>query len=184
MALALDALSIALAHAAWASALRICKLMTASLSGLPKYLSPVGGGSAGYVSLQKTAGALYAEIRARTAPAMLDSLPVSDAVEDMAPLAFLAVRKLGEQLPALRYLSAIEATVATQALDLRGGVETAGPAARLVYGAVRAQVPRLEDDREPASDVELARAALDGADFSVAAHKLTGRLPPRETALG
>lgn len=172
LALALDALSIALAHYAWSSALRICKLMTASLSGLPKYLSPVGGGSAGYVSLQKTAGALYAEIRSRTMPSMLDSLPVSDTVEDMAPLAFLAARKIEEQLPALRYLSAIEATVAAQALDLRSAADFAGTAARLVHDAVRARVPRLDTDREPSLDVEQARIALDTAEFDAATREL------------
>jgi histidine ammonia-lyase len=161
LALAMDALAIALAHTAWATALRICKLMTNQFSGLPKYLSPVGNGSAGYVSLQKTTAALYADIRSRTFPAMLDVLPVSDSVEDMSPLAFLAVRKLEEQLPALRYLGAIEAVAAAQAVDLRNVAERLAPATKHVHRAVRDKVPTLASDREPGLDVEAARTALD-----------------------
>jgi histidine ammonia-lyase len=161
LALAFDALAIALTHAAWGSALRVCKLMTGALSGLPKYLSPVGGASAGYVSLQKTAGSLFAEIRLRAAPAMLDSLPVSDTVEDMAPHAFLSVRKLEEQLPALRYLTAIEAVAAAQAVDLRKVASRLAPATHRVYAALREAVPALAEDREPSIDVESARRALD-----------------------
>jgi len=171
LALAMDALAIALAHAAWATAMRICKLMTHHFSGLAKYLSPVGNGSAGYVSLQKTTAGLYAEIRARTFPAMLDALPVSETVEDMSPLAFLAVRKLEEQLPALRYLNAIEAVAAAQAVDLRAVADRLAPATARVHAALRAKVPPLGDDREPGRDVEAARAALDDPSLVAALRK-------------
>jgi len=50
LTLALDAAAGALAHVAVSGALRVCKLLTARFSGLPAYLSPVGGGSASYVS--------------------------------------------------------------------------------------------------------------------------------------
>jgi len=50
LTLALDVAAGALAHVAVSGALRVCKLLTARFSGLPAYLSPVGGGSASYVS--------------------------------------------------------------------------------------------------------------------------------------
>jgi len=159
--LALDALSIALTHAAWATALRICKLMTASLSGLPRYLSPAGGASAGYVSLQKTAGSLYAEIRSRVAPTLTDALPVSDTVEDMASHTTLAAMRLGEQVETFRWLSAIEATAAAQAVDLQQDRTALGAAPAVLHAAIRRRVPTLETDREPGRDVEATRAVLD-----------------------
>jgi histidine ammonia-lyase len=161
LTLALDTLAAALAHAATASALRICKLMTARFSGLPAYLSPVGGGSAGYVSLQKTAGDLLAEVRGQAIAPGMDVLAVSDAVEDLAPLTLHAVRRLERQAAPLRYLLAIEALAAAQAVDLRG-LAPLGAGTAALHAAIRAHVPPLEADREPAPDVEAVAALLDG----------------------
>ncbi len=152
IALAFDALAIVGAHLATASAHRTTKLMSPHLSGLPKYLSPVGGAAAGFNSLQKTAAALHAEIRLKAAPASLDALPVSDGVEDHAPHTPLTIRKLEEQLLPLRLLFAIEALVAAQAVDLRGRPRLA-PVTRLLYDAIRAEVPMLVEDRETGPDV-------------------------------
>jgi histidine ammonia-lyase len=71
LALALDTLAIAHVHLATASAQRIVKLMAPHLSGLPKYLSPVGGASAGFMPMQKTVAALLGEIRLHGQPASL-----------------------------------------------------------------------------------------------------------------
>jgi histidine ammonia-lyase len=162
LTLALEALAIALTHLASGSALRTAKLMTGSLSGLPKYLSPVGGGSAGYVSLQKTAGGLYADLRRHATPTLLDAFAVSDTVEDMAAFALLSARKLQDQLEPLAWLSAIEATVAAQAVDLRGVADRLAPATASLHGAIRDAVPTLREDRPPGADVTAARAVLDG----------------------
>ncbi len=56
LALSLDAMAIAVAQIATGSVHRMIKLMAPHLSELPKYLSPVGGASAGYVPTQKLAG--------------------------------------------------------------------------------------------------------------------------------
>lgn len=163
LTLALDAAAAAMAHLATASALRICKLMTARFSGLPAYLSPVGGGSAGYVSLQKAAADLLAEIRAQAVPGGMDVLAVSDMVEDMAPLTAQAVRRLQRQEEPLRYLIAIEALAAAQAVDLRG-VSPLGAGTAPLHAAIRARVPMLREDREPAADVEAVAALIAGWD--------------------
>ena len=42
---------------------RMQRLMDERVSDLPKYLSPVGGKSAGFVSTQKTAASVLAEIK-------------------------------------------------------------------------------------------------------------------------
>ena len=151
MALAFDTLAISLSHLATASAYRLFKLMNPALSGLPKYLSPVGGASAGYVPMQKTIAALQAEIRLSTTPASLDALAVSDTVEDHAPQTLLTIRKLANQLVPFRLLIAIEALVAAQAVDLRDGLRL-GPITARLHQTIRNLVPRLETDREPGED--------------------------------
>lgn len=162
MALALDTLSIADLHIAAASAQRIVKLMTPQLSDLPKYLSPVGGASAGMVPMQKTAAALLGEIRLYAQPASLDVMAVSDMVEDVAPQTPLAARKLASQLEALRLLIGIEAVVAAQAIDLRRPAAM-GWAAGRIHRAVRSAVATLESDRAIGVDVAAALAQLETA---------------------
>lgn len=153
IALSFDTLAIAAVPLATGSAYRATKLMNADLSGLPKYLSPVGGASNGLNSLQKTAAAIHAEIRLKATPASLDSLPVSEGVEDHAPQTPLAVAKFGEQVRLLRMLAAIEALVAAQAVDLRGRLRL-GRVTGMLFEAIRERVPMLTDDREPGWDAD------------------------------
>lgn len=159
IALAFDTLAIVNTHLATASAYRIIKMMNAQLSGLPKYLSPAGGASTGFNSLQKTVSYLHGEIRLKATPASLDALPVSEGVEDHAPQTPLTIRKLEEQLLPLGMLVAIEALVAAQAVDLRQ-VARLAPVTRLLYDAVRAEVPAMVEDRETGPDVDKVIAAM------------------------
>jgi histidine ammonia-lyase len=153
LALAFDTLALALAQFAHASMARLTKLVSAAHSGLPRYLSPVGGASAGLVPVLKPAGALLAEIRLKASPACLDALAISDFVEDHAPHAPLAVRKLDEQLQLLARLVAIEALIAAQATDLRRP-ERLGAGTRLMHDFVREIAPFLESDREMGGEAE------------------------------
>ena len=93
LALAFETLGLAIAQAAHASAARFIQLTGSGRNGLPRYLSPVGGASAGFVPLQKSVTALLAGIRHKANPVMLDFLPVSEGVEDLATQTPLAVAK-------------------------------------------------------------------------------------------
>ena len=159
IALAFDSMAIAVAHLASASVQRVIKLQTPHLSALPRYLSPVGGASVGFKALQKTAAALFAEIKLKAIPASLDAVVVSDTVEDHATQAMLCVRKLGEQLQLFRYLLAIEALVAAQAVDLRQTAKL-GVGTQLVFDAVRSVVAPLQQDRPLGPDAEAVHDAL------------------------
>lgn len=161
--LALDGAAQALAHAAQAAGLRIAKLMTARFSGLPAYLSPVGGRSAGYVSTQKTTADLLGEVRANAIPSGMEVLAVSDAVEDMAPMTPHALRRLERLAVPYRWLVAIEALAAAQAVDLRG-IAPLGAGTAPLHAAIRARVPPLAEDREPALDITAVAEMLDGWD--------------------
>jgi histidine ammonia-lyase len=155
MALALvgDALAIALSSVAAMAVGRIVKLMQADLTQLPRFLSPVGGASAGFVSLQKTAVALYGEIRRHANPACLDQFAVSETVEDHSAQAPLVYAKLADQVAALERLVALEMLVAAQAVDLRKPGRL-GAASAPLHAAIREVVPKLEADRECGADVE------------------------------
>jgi histidine ammonia-lyase len=161
LAHAYDALAIAVAQLATASVHRMIKLMTPTLSELPKYLSPVGGPSNGYVTTQKLASSLQAEIKLYATPVSTDAIPVSDAVEDVAPQTFLAIRKLDEQMKVYRLLVALEAVVAAQAADLREGLRF-GPAGAALHARIRGAVPKLVEDREAGYDVMAAHDVLFG----------------------
>jgi histidine ammonia-lyase len=164
LALALDTLAIAHVHLATASAQRIIKLMNPHLSGLPKFLSPVGGASAGLLPLQKTVASLLAEIRLHAQPASLDAIAVSEMVEDVAPQTPLTARKLATQIELLQWLIAIEALVAAQAVDLRKP-KSLGRVAKLLHSAIRATVAPLHDDRATGPDVAAVRQAINAAEL-------------------
>jgi histidine ammonia-lyase len=162
IALAFDTLAIAMTHLATGSANRSIKLMTGRLSGLPNYLSPVGGASAGFVPMQKAISALQAEVRLKAAPASLDGLAVSDTVEDLAPQSALTVRKLDEQNEVTRWLISIEAMLAAQACDLRAadGTRKLGPVGTAFKAITRSVIPALDIDRETGPDAEALHDAL------------------------
>ena len=164
LALALDTLAIAHVHLATASAQRILKLMNPQLSGLPKYLSPAGGASAGLLPLQKTVASLLAEIRLHAQPASLDAIAVSEMVEDVAPQTPLAARKLAIQIELLQWLIAIEALVAAQAVDLRKP-KSLGRVATLLHDAIRSAVSPLNEDRATGPDVATVRQAISAAEL-------------------
>ena len=153
LALAGDALAMALSTVAAMAVGRIVKLMQTDLAQLPRFLSPVGGASAGLVSMQKTAVALYGEIRRHANPACLDQFAVSETVEDHSAQSPLVYAKLADQVAALERLVALEMLVAAQAVDLRKPARL-GAAAAALHAAIRGIVPPLEADRESGADVE------------------------------
>jgi histidine ammonia-lyase len=165
LSLAFENLGLALAQAASASAARFIQLTGSSRSGLPRYLSPVGGRSAGFVPMQKTVTALMASIRHKANPVTLDFLAVSEGVEDHATQAVMTVRKLSEMLPLWRLLVACEMVAAAQAVDLREG-HVCGSGTRLAYDMIRRVVPMLHEDRPLGDDVSLLAGHLESAQAS------------------
>jgi histidine ammonia-lyase len=109
----------------------------------------------GFATVQKTLTALYNEIRHAANPASLDFLPVSDAVEDHAPMTPHAIAKSVVIADNLCYLAAIELLAAAQAVDLRGLDPAAlGRGANTAYDAVRKAVATLDEDRPIGPDIE------------------------------
>jgi histidine ammonia-lyase len=161
LALAIDALAIALAHVTLAAVERAIKFMSPAFTDLPLQLTRHGPAQSGFATSQKTLTALASEIRLRANPASVDFLPVSERVEDHATMALGGVEKLAEAIERARYVAAIEWVIAAQAVDLRDfGEEGMGHGARAMQRALRAHVTVLDDDRPLGPDFESACALL------------------------
>jgi histidine ammonia-lyase len=158
LSLAFESLGLAIAQAAAASAARFIQLTGAARNRLPKYLSPVGGASAGFVPLQKSVAAIMAAIRHKANPVMLDFLPVSEGVEDHAAQTPLVVAKCADMIALWRRLIAFELMAAAQAVDVAEVALALGTSR--VQSAVRATVAALAEDRPLGGDAEALYAEL------------------------
>lgn len=166
LALAFDALGLALAQSALLSVERSQRLYSPAFSDLPLQLTRRGPEHSGFATIQKTLTALYNEVRHQANPASLDCLPVSEAVEDHAPMTANVVVKTAAMVPNLRYLAAIELLTAAQAIDLRGtDPTTLGAGVRVAYTVVRNRVPVLDEDRPLGPDAEAVAALIAAGDI-------------------
>ena len=154
LALAFDTLALAFTQVAAVSAERMRRLLNPSVSGLPANLSPYGPERSGFAPLAKTAQALVAEIRFRSAPVSTDPHDGADGVEDDSTNAALGARRLTTMLTRLTQLLAVEAVAAAQAVDL-AAPDVLGRGPELLHRAIRSVVPGLDDDRPCGADVDL-----------------------------
>ncbi|WP_413729197.1 HAL/PAL/TAL family ammonia-lyase [Sodalis sp. RH22] len=159
LALAFEALGLALARQASCAAERMMKLMSEGASGLPRFLTPHRG-QTGFATLQKTISALTGDIVHQANPLSAITIPVADRVEDYASQAMAVISKTARLVESLRYLVAIELMVAAQAVDLRQDPQARlGQGSAAVYARVRGRVAVLVQDRSTARDIEnLAKA--------------------------
>ena len=166
VAQALDLLAMTLTTLQAIAERRVERLVNPDLSqGLPAFLTRDPGLSSGFMMVQITAASLVAESRAIAMPASIGSIPTDANQEDFVPMGMAAAWK------AQRILSNAQRVVAAELLCAAQGLEFLRPLApgkgvaglherirRLVPG-----VPRLEEDRPPAPDLErLARAVARG----------------------
>ncbi|WP_430245260.1 HAL/PAL/TAL family ammonia-lyase [Neorhizobium sp. DAR64861/K0K2] len=158
--LAWERLGQAMAHCAAGTAYRTMKIMSAGMSDLPRFLTPLGQSRTGFATVQKTVSALEAEIRHLAAPISLTPIPVADGVEDQASLAPSVIAKTGSIVERLRYLVAIELIASAQAVELRGVADELGTRTRQAYQAVRERVAPLEEDRAQGPDFEQIAALI------------------------
>ena len=157
LALAFDALALALTQVTLMAVERAIKFMSPAFTELPLQLTRHGPAHSGFATSQKTLTALANEVRQRANPGSVDFLPVSERVEDHAPMALACIEKLAESIERARYVAAIEAVIAAQAIDLRGTpVASLGRGAAALYLRLRAEVEVLDADRPLGPDFERA----------------------------
>jgi histidine ammonia-lyase len=159
LALAADAVALALAQVANLAAARVARLLSTPLTDLPRNLAPPDSTGAGMAPLLKASDALAGEIAHGAAPVSLDVRAGSDAVEDASTGAPLAAGRLSGLLDRLRLLAGVELVVAAQAVDL-AGVERLGRGTGAAYAVVRELAEPVRGDRPLGPDVERVAAAL------------------------
>ncbi len=154
-ALALEMLSLALAHLSKMSTYRTLNLASPSFTGLSRFLSPNEGEVQAYQTIQKNFTAHDAAIRHLANPSTLDFAPVAGGIEDHANNTVQIVQRIAKILEHLNVIFAIELLHAAQAVDLRDDVAL-GLKTRKLYRALRSFVPFLEKDRPLTFDIAKA----------------------------
>jgi histidine ammonia-lyase len=145
LAIAFDALRVALAHVGQLSERRMAHLWDAFFRGLAQGApqGPLYG-----LQLRYPAAALYAELRQLAAPATLDVPPQDLGVEDHGTGAPLSVRMADNALGLLEDILACELLLATDVLGQGGATPVlgsgTGAAIRMVREAIAQAEPRPE----------------------------------------
>jgi histidine ammonia-lyase len=162
VAIAADLVAIAVTHFATISERRTDRLLDSTVSGLPPFLTEHSGLHSGLMMAQVTAAALASELKSLAHPASVDTIPTSAGKEDHVSMSMGAALKAARAVEMAREVVAIELLCASQGLDLLRPL-TSSPALERVRAVIRAEVPRLADDRPPAPDiVRLAARIADG----------------------
>jgi histidine ammonia-lyase len=130
-------------------------LVDPALSGLPAFLTPRPGLNSGFMIPQVTAAALVSENKQRATPASVDSIPTSANQEDHVSMAAHGARRLLPMAENAVAVIAIELLAAAQGCDFHAPL-TSSPALEAVRGALRAEVPSLDEDRHFYPDIQAA----------------------------
>ena len=134
LAASLDAVRVAVLHAAEVGAARLHRMLDPRVSGRASQLSPEPGRQAGLVALHKRVVGLVHEARRGAAPASLGAMETSQGQEDVQSFALEAARAASDALDVLRDVTACELLALHQARLLDGPLEGA------TYGSERLQM--------------------------------------------
>jgi len=159
LGLVLDHLAIAITELASIAERRIERLTNPVYGELPPFLSPQPGLNSGFMLAQVTAAALASENKVLSHPASVDSIPTSGNQEDHVSMGMGSALKLKQILSNAEHILAIELLCGAQGVDFHRPLQ-AGAGSRRTLRLIRQQVPRLEQDRTLAPDIELVRAIV------------------------
>jgi histidine ammonia-lyase len=124
VALAADALAVAIAEIGNISERRCALLVDPTFSALPAFLATDPGLESGYMIAQVTAAALASENKLLAHPASVDSIPTSAGQEDHVSMATHAARRLDDMLRNAANVVAIELLSAARGIAFRRPLRT------------------------------------------------------------
>jgi histidine ammonia-lyase len=153
VALAADALAVAIAEIGAITERRIAMLVDTVVSRLPPFLTPDPGLNSGFMIVHVTAAALASENKSLAHPASVDSLPTSANQEDHVSMATFAARRLTPMLSNTAHIVAIELLAAAQGIEFLRPL-TSAPALEGVMRLVRSVSPAMMQDRSLARDMQ------------------------------
>lgn len=155
VAFAADMIAMAICEIGSLAERRLAMLIDPALSCLPAFLTPKPGLNSGFMIPQVTAAALVSENKQRAFPASVDSIPTSANQEDHVSMAAHGARRLLAMAETANAVIAIELLAAAQACDFLAPLTSSAPL-EAVRKRLRAEVPRLEDDRYFHPDIQKA----------------------------
>lgn len=165
VALAADAMALAIAEVGAIAERRIAMLIDAGVSRLPPFLAQDAGLNSGFMIAHVTAASLASENKSLAHPASVDSLPTSANQEDHVSMATFAARRLQPMIANTAHILGIELLAAAQGIDflrpLRSSV-----ALEQAHALLRAQCPSVDVDRHLAPDIERATALVTDGSLS------------------
>lgn len=164
VALAMDALAIAMAEVAAMAERRLDRLVNPLVSGLPPFLAGTGGLHSGLMIAQYAAASLVAENRRLAAPASLDGGITSGLQEDHLSHATPASLKALAVLDNAAHVLGTEWIAAAHASDHYPGMERGGAGTASLHARMRGLLPPYADDRPLGRDLDLIAAVLRGQD--------------------
>ena len=166
LAYAFDYAAIGLTDLGGIAERRIDRLLNPDINeGLPAFLSPDPGLSSGFMIAQIVAAALINECQVLSHPSSTGSIPTDGGKEDHVSMGMTGALKLRQIVEHLERIVGIELMCAAQGLEFRRPLQS-GREVEGVYRAVRAVVPRLEQDRTLAPDIEAMAAAVRAGAFN------------------
>jgi len=159
VALAADALAVAIAEIANLSERRIALLTDPHFSQLPAFLVNNPGINSGFMIAHVTAAALVSENKTLAHPASVDSIPTSANQEDHVSMATFAARRLLWIAENATVVIGIELLAACQGIDLRRPLRTS-PKLEKIYQLIREQIPYYDKDRYFAPDIAAIKTII------------------------
>jgi histidine ammonia-lyase len=157
---ALDYAAIAITDLAGITERRIDRLLNPDINeGLPAFLSPDPGLSSGFMIAQIVAAALINECQVLAHPSSTGSIPTDGGKEDHVSMGMTGALKLRQIVEHVERIVAIELMCAAQAVEFRRPLKSS-PQLEAVHEAVRKVVPRLEQDRVLAGDIDAVAGAI------------------------
>jgi histidine ammonia-lyase len=154
----LDAVSVALVHAAEVSAARTHRLLDAAVTGLPAQLAGRPGSDTGLVAVHKRAAAAVHQLRRSAVSSVIGSMETSFGQEDVQTFAWEAAANTRTAFEGAAEVLACELLTAYQATTLRR--RETGPRLTAALRAVADLVPPINRDRPFGRDIEALRALM------------------------
>jgi len=159
---AADLIALALSDIGAIAQRRVALMVDPTLSfDLPPFLTPKPGLNSGLMIAEVTTAALMSENKHLANPCVTDSTPTSANQEDHVSMAAHGAVRLGRMVENLHYILGVELLCAAQGIEFRAPLQTS-TALQAAVARLRAEVPRLEEDRYMAPEIETA-ARLVGA---------------------
>ncbi|MGY4830656.1 histidine ammonia-lyase [Sphaerotilaceae bacterium SBD11-9] len=163
VALACDAMAVAIAEVGAIAERRIAMLIDSGVSRLPPFLSADAGLNSGFMIAHVTAAALASENKSLAHPASVDSLPTSANQEDHVSMATFAARRLQAMIHNVSHILGIELLAAAQGIEFLRPLRSSA-ALEAVHALLRSNCPPMPQDRYLAPEIERATAlVVDGS---------------------